>query len=100
MMDHAPTPSGTSARETLRAVLDELDHVQRVPKCSGCECFLGVLQSIEGQLDLIDPARASTSAAVLHAWFVRGARRRHGCLACAVCVPALPYNRFTALICS
>jgi hypothetical protein len=76
----------------IAAIVSELGRIQAIKKCAGCECFLSVVEVVEQQLP-----SGTDSSARLHAWFDYGQQRRHGCLGCAVCFPAGPYNRFMAL---
>jgi hypothetical protein len=78
----------------LAEIIDELACVQRVSKCTGCECFLGVVQAIDSKLAPIQLPQASGFRADLRAWLEQGQTRPHGCLGCAVCLPVEPYNQF------
>jgi hypothetical protein len=76
----------------IAAIVSDLGRIQTIKKCAGCECFLSVVEVMERQLP-----GGTDSAADLHAWFDYGQQRRHGCVGCAVCFPAEPYNRFIAM---
>jgi hypothetical protein len=82
---------GKDVDVAIAPIVGALGRIQAIKKCAGCECFLSVVEVVEQHL-----AGGIDSAARLHAWFEYGQQRRHGCLGCAVCFPAEPYNRFMA----
>ena len=90
-MEHQVLEAGSAA---LAEIIDELARVQRVRKCTGCECFLAVVRAIDSELAPIQLPQASGFRADLRVWLEQGQTRPHGCLGCAVCLPVEPYNQF------
>lgn len=63
-----PTDVGT----TVRTVVDELGRIQRIKKCTGCECFLGVVQTVAAELEPLGLPESNDIQADLQAWLQKG----------------------------
>ena len=77
----------------ISAIVDELERIHLVKKCTGCECFLGVLEAVARALG----ESKAPAGRRLRGLLDPGQQLRHSCLGCPVCYPAEPYNRFTEL---
>ena len=70
-MEHQVLEAGSAA---LAEIIDELARVQRVSKCTGCECFLAVVRAIDSELAPINCRKPAVSERI----FARGwSRVRH-----------------------
>lgn len=82
----------------IKEIHQELDNVKQIKKCTACECFLGVIEGIKGDLEKIDTQEYRSAQEDMKHWLSEGNKERHSCYGCEECLPMNPYNRFSARI--
>ena len=100
-----PVPSEPAIREpailgdAIRTVYRELTDIREsMPRCGRCENFRAVVRQVCGDLRGVAAPDAADTREELAAWLVESEGRIKTTDHCEVCVPAGPYERFTAAL--
>jgi ribosomal protein L34E len=106
-------PQPTTPDDALATLLRELTEIhETIPRCAGCENFLGVVARVRDDLDEVatpsgDVATPSGDVGTrsgdvareqLEAWLEAAEGRVKTTNHCEVCVPSGPYERFRAAL--
>ena len=91
------TPEPATPGEALQALRRELADIHdSMPRCSRCENFLAVVRQVRSDLDGVATPNAVDAREQFAAWLADSAGRIKTTNHCEVCVPAGPYERFSA----
>jgi hypothetical protein len=92
----AESPAVDDAVRTIRRELSDIH--ESMPRCSSCENYLAVVARVRSDLDGVATADAADAREQLAAWLAESVGRIKTTNHCEVCVPAGPYERFSAAL--
>jgi len=94
-----PTAQRTAALDgaTTALVRDLIEIRSTAPRCGSCECFLTVAAQASMDLERVDSPVAIEARRLFGVWLDEAEGLVQVCNNCEVCVPAGPYQRFTAV---
>lgn len=78
----------------INKIQKELSEVQQIEKCEKCECFLNVLEAVQGDLTEIGADKGEPIFKDIEQWLDAGYQGKHSCLDCKICPPLKPYEEF------
>ena len=92
-------PQPTTPDDALATLLRELTEIhETIPRCAGCENFLGVVARVRDDLDEVGTRSGDVAREQLGAWLAAAEGRVKTTNHCEVCVPSGPYERFRAAL--
>ena len=78
----------------INKIQKKLSGVQQIEKCKKCECFLNVLEAVQGDLTEIGADKGEPIFKDIEQWLDAGYQGKHSCLDCKICSPLKPYEEF------
>ena len=94
------TVSDTTALDgAIAGLLRDLVELRRTaPRCGSCDNFLNVAAQASLDLRPVESAVAAQARGVFQGWLDEAEGKVQVCNNCETCVPAGPYERFTAAL--
>ena len=85
--------------DAIRTIRRELTDIHdSMPRCSRCENYLTVVAQVRSDLEGVGTPDAADAREQLAGWLAESAGRIKTTNHCEVCVPAGPYERFSAAL--
>lgn len=81
--------------KVINKIQSELSEVQQIEKCKNCECFLNVLEAVQGDLTDIGVDKGEPIFRDIEQWLDVGYKDKYSCLGCKICPPLKPYEEFS-----
>lgn len=78
----------------INKIHKELNAVQQIEKCKNCECFLNVLEAVQGDITDIGVDKGEPIFRDVEQWLDVGYKDKYSCLGCKICPPLKPYEEF------
>ena len=82
-------------KKVINKVHKELNEVQQIEKCKNCECFLNVLEAVQGDLTDMGVEKGKSIFRDIEQWLDEGYKGKYSCLECKICPPIKPYEEFS-----
>jgi hypothetical protein len=85
--------------DAVRTIRRELSDIhESMPRCGSCQNYLAVVARVRSDLEGVATVDAEDAREQLTAWLGESAGRIKTTNHCDVCVPAGPYERFSAAL--
>ena len=82
-------------KKVINKIHKELNEVQQIDKCKKCECFLNVLEAVQGDLTDIGVNMDEPILRDIEQWLDDGYKGKYSCLGCKICPTLKPYEEFS-----